>query len=78
MFETDRGSFHEAAPDEFQGDGAHAEGVSDMKRLIVLAAAAAAAAVAVQRQRKARRAEADLWAQLTDDVPAESTTKARD
>lgn len=45
-----------------------------MKRLIVLAAAAAAGAVAIQQRVKAQRAEADLWAQLTDEAPRASVS----
>ena len=45
-----------------------------MKRLIVLTAASTAAAVAVQQRVQARRAEADLWAQLTDEAPRASTS----
>ncbi len=45
-----------------------------MKRLILLAAAATAGAVALQQRVKAQRAEADLWAQLTDEAPRASTS----
>ncbi len=46
-----------------------------MKRVLLLAAAAAGAAI-VGRQVQARRAEADLWAQLTDDAPVATTRPA--
>ncbi|WP_169798553.1 DLW-39 family protein [Piscicoccus intestinalis] len=42
-----------------------------MKRILLLAAAAAGAVVVGQRI-NAQRAEADLWAQLTDEAPAAS------
>ena len=42
-----------------------------MKRILLLAAAAAGAVVVGQRI-NAQRAEADLWAQLTDEAPRSS------